>query len=433
MTARPPDARTVALDLLAAVLRRKRPLDEALADHPGFQRLATQDRAFARHLTATVLRRLGHIDAVLADLLDRPLKGGARTVHDVLRLGAAQILFMNTPAHAAVSTAVDLAARRGQGRLKGLVNGVLRRLDREGAAVAADPEAPRLNTPDWLWQAWTRAYGADTARRIAEAHLEEPPLHITVGNGEPEAWAERLGAEVLPTGSLCRRGGGDVTGLAGFAEGAWWVQDAAAALPARLLGEVAGRRIADLCAAPGGKTLQLAAAGARVTAVDRSEARLRRLRRNLERTGLEAATIQADAASWTAGSDQFPGVLLDAPCSATGTLRRHPDVARLKTAADVAKLAHAQARLLAAAAARTAAGGTLVYCGCSLQPEEGPAVVEAFLDGHDGFEREAIGGHEVPGLPEAVTAAGDLRTLPCQWPAAGGLDGFYAARLRRRT
>jgi len=433
MNAQADDARAIALDLLAAVLRKKRPLDEALANHRRFARLSPQDRAFARQLVSTVLRRLGEIDAVLKRLVERPLKGGARSAHDVLRLGAAQLLFMNTPAHAAVSTSVDLAARRGHGHLKGLVNGVLRRLDRERGEPAATADAARLDTPDWLWDAWADAYGAETTSKIAEAHLIEPPLHITTKAGDPEFWAEHLGAEILPTGSLCRRQGGDVTALPGFDEGAWWVQDAAAALPARLLGDVAGKRAVDLCAAPGGKTLQLAAAGARVTAIDRSGPRLKRLRQNLSRTGLEAETIQATVGTWRPTDGELAdAVLLDAPCSATGTLRRHPDVARLKSAADVTALAAAQARLLAAAAELTAPGGILVYCVCSLQPQEGSAIVEGFLSAGDQFERHAVGHQELAGLEAAVTPAGDLRTLPCHWPEAGGVDGFYAARLRRR-
>ncbi len=433
MNAQADDARAIALDLLAAVLRKKRPLDEALADHRRFTRLSTQDRAFARQLVSTVLRRLGEIDAVLERLVDRPLKGGARSAHDVLRLGAAQLLFMSTPAHAAVSTSVDLAARRGQGRLKGLVNGVLRRLDRERGEPAAIADSARLDTPDWLWDAWANAYGLEVAGKIAEAHLIEPPLHLTTKAGDIAAWAERLDAEILPTGSLCRRQGGDVTALPGFDEGAWWVQDAAAALPARLLGDVTDKRVVDLCAAPGGKTLQLAAAGARITAIDRSGARLKRLRQNLARTGLEAETLQATAETWRPTDGELAdAVLLDAPCSATGTLRRHPDVARLKSAADVTALAAAQARLLASAAELTAPGGLLVYCVCSLQPQEGSAIVEGFLAAGDEFERDAVGHQELTGLEDAVTPAGDLRTLPSHWPEAGGIDGFYAARLRRR-
>ncbi len=431
-----PDARAVALDLFAAVLREQRSLDDALATHRGLRRLTNQDRAFARHLTATMLRRLGQIDTVLDAFMKKPLKGGAKTALDILRLGAAQLLFMNTAAHAAVSTAVDLTTRRGQGRLKGLVNAVLRRVEREGAEHIANQDAARLNTPDWMWDELIAAYGEDRTRAIAEAHQAEPPLDITVKPGTGDEWAERLDAETLPTGTLRQRHGGDITGLAGFAEGAWWIQDAAAALPARLLcnalGDIAGKRVFDLCAAPGGKTLQLAAAGADVVAIDRSESRLTRLHANLKRLGLYAEVAAAKVESWQPSDGRLAdAVLLDAPCSATGTLRRHPDVAYLKSMTDVAALQAAQTRMLAAAAALTAPGGVLVYCVCSLLPQEGPAVVEAFLADHKEFSRHPIAASEITGLDGAINAAGELRTLPSQWSEFGGLDGFYAARLVR--
>ena len=425
-------ARSVALELIDAVLRRKQALDEALAGHAGLAALEPRDRAFARLIVATVLRRLPQLDALIGQCLDKELPKGATAVEDLLRLGAAQLLFIGTAAHAAVDETVALVAATGHRKLKGLVNAVLRRLAREGGAWVAEQDAARLNTPDWLWRGWSAAYGEATARAIAEAHLREPPLDITVrGDRKTSAtWAARLDAEILPTGSLRRAAGGDVTALPGFDEGAWWVQDAAAALPVRLLGDVAGKRVADLCAAPGGKTAQLAAAGAKVIAVDRSAPRLARLEANLARLDLAADCVVADAVTWRP-SAPFDAILLDAPCSATGTARRHPDILRLKSPKDVAKLARLQDRLLAAAADMLAPGGRLVYCTCSLQAEEGPDRIAAFLEGNAPFARAPMRPGEIAGADDSITPSGDLRTTPAAWPDRGGLDGFYAARLMR--
>lgn len=430
MASRPPDARAVARDLLRAVLDRARPLDDALAAHAGLAALSARNRAFARLLVASTLRRLGQIDAMLAARLDRPLPERARAVMHVLRLGVCQLVFLGTAPHAAVDSAVALVGeRRGEARFRGLVNAVLRRIAETGAALAAAQDAPRLNTPDWLWESWSAAYGEETARAIAAAHLAEPPLDITVKRA-PELWAARLEARILPTGTLRRPLRGPVESLPGYAEGAWWVQDAAAAIPARLFGSVAGETVIDLGAAPGGKTAQLAAAGARVIAVDRAP-RLARLEENLARLGLSAETVAADIAHWRP-PERAPFVLLDAPCTATGTIRRHPDVARIKTPADVARLAPAQDRLLDAAAEMVATGGRLVYCVCSLEAEEGPARAEAFLARHPEFAREPIAAAEVAGLAALITPEGAFRSLPSHLAEEGGLDGFYAVRLRRR-
>jgi 16S rRNA (cytosine967-C5)-methyltransferase len=297
--------------------------------------------------------------------------------------------------------------------------------------MVAAQDAARLNTPDWLWQPWCAAYGEATAHAIAEAHLVEPPLDLSC-RSDPAGWAEKLGATLLPGGTLrLAAGQGDVTRLPGYAEGAWWVQDAAAALPARLLGAVAGKQVIDLCAAPGGKTAQLAAAGAEVIAVERNAERLSRLQENLQRLQLGAATVAADAAEWHPPA-LADAVLLDAPCSSTGTLRRHPDIAYLKDSAQIAALTQAQDRLLAHAVAMLKPGGLLVYAVCSLQPEEGPQRIHALLSSDDRVERLALTPDDLPGLPEAVTSEGDLRSLPCHLADHGGMDGFYACRLRRR-
>jgi 16S rRNA (cytosine967-C5)-methyltransferase len=424
--------RNLALDVLGAVLDRGRPLDEAFSDHPDLARLEPRDRALARNLAATSVRRLGQIDDALARCLDRPLTPKAGRLENVLRLGACQLLFLETPAHAAVDTTVRLAEARGLGRYKGLANAVLRRLGRESAALRDSQDAARLNTPDWLWQSWEQAYGAEVGRQIAEAHLREAPLDLSLkAAAEAPEWAERLDATLLPTGSLRRKtGGGPVDGLAGYEDGAWWVQDAAAALPARLLGDIEGRQVIDLCAAPGGKTAQLVVAGARVTAVDRSPARLARVGANLHRLGLSADLIEADATRWRPPAP-VDAVLVDVPCSATGTIRRHPDVAHLKTVGDVASLAAAQHRLLTAAADMLRPGGVVVYCACSLQPDEGPAVVAGVLADGAPLQPAPFAAEEVDGLAGLIDDAGHLRTLPCHWPDEGGMDGFFAARLHR--
>lgn len=420
-------ARHVALDLLGAVLGRERPLDEAIDDSPAMARLSLRDRAFARLLVATVLRRLGQIDALIAACLANPLPPRAAPVHDMLRLGIAQLLFLHTPPHAAVATSVDLAQSRGFPAHKGLVNAVLRRLSVEGADRISTHDAAVLNTPDWLWNSWSRHYGEDTARAIATAHLREAPLDLTL-RASATGWCESLAATVLPTGTVRRPGGGAVSTLPGYAEGAWWVQDAAAALPVRLFGNVAGLQVVDLCAAPGGKTAQLADAGAFVTAVDRSSRRLERLVANMKRLSLPAATIAADALTWRP-DHLVDAVLLDAPCSATGAIRRHPDVPHLKRPSDIARLATIQDRLLRAAVEMLRPGGVLVYCTCSLEPEEGPQRIDALLRSGAPVERRPIAPGEVEVPAEWLTADGDLRTLPFHLAEYDGIDGFYGARL----
>ena len=426
------EPRRAAFDVLRQVLRRGSDLEGAIARSPRWQQLGGRDKAFARQLAATVLRRLGQIDAAISACLDKPLKAKLGAVQDLLRLGTAQVLFMEVATHAAVGETVALATGVRVGPHKGLLNAVLRRMAREGTALLGDHDAARLNTPAWLWDRWSATYGESAARAVAEQHMREPPLDLRVVDDTAQAhWASKLGATVLPNGTLrLPPGTGDIRRLPGYDDGAWWVQDAAAALPVRLLGDVAGREVVDLCAAPGGKTAQLAAAGAYVLAVDRSVERLQQLVGNLERLSLAAATVAAEIQHWQP-PQQPHTVLLDAPCTATGTLRRHPDIARLKGPGDVTTMAALQAELLDAAAALLAPGGTLVYAVCSLEPEEGPTRVAELLAQRGDMTRAPLDPAEVPGLPEAVTPAGELRTLPHHWAETGGLDGFYACRLRK--
>jgi 16S rRNA (cytosine967-C5)-methyltransferase len=426
-TATKRDARVAGLQLLSGVLRHDRAIDD------GFDAAAAgledRDRAFARLLVATTLRRLGQIDAALSGFLERT---PPPSIQDVLRLSAAQILFIGTPAHAAVATGVDLAKRGGLMKFAGLVNAVLRRLTERGPELLAAQDGAKLNTPPWLWQRWVAAYGEPRARALAEAHLVEAPVDLTLK--DPAAatlWAEKLNAQTLPTGSLRLGEHGRIDQLPGFIEGAWWVQDAAAALPVRALlgvmGDQKGKAVIDLCAAPGGKTLQLAAAGCDVTAVDTSAKRLSLVSENLKRTGLVANVVKADALSWRP-AQLADAVLLDAPCSSTGTIRRHPDLPHLKNAVDIPRLVQRQCDLLKAAVSMLKPGGLLAYSVCSLERDEGEDVIAAALNANLNVTREKTTSAD---MAEFITPSGDVRTLPSQWAVRGGLDGFYAALLRK--
>ncbi|MDE2332785.1 MAG: methyltransferase domain-containing protein [Bradyrhizobium sp.] len=428
-------ARRIAADILDGVLHKRRTLDDQLdgaGAHPGLKTLSDRDRALMRRLVATVLRRLGTLGHVLSRLLDRGIPTDAPRAQSALLIGAAQILWMDVPDHAAVDLSVRLVqSDRRAAKYAGLVNAVLRRCAREGAPLIEEVRAQTLDVAPWLLARWIEHYGESTARDIAVAISHEPSLDITV-KSDLTQWATRLHGETLPTGSVRTLLQGSVTMLPGFSEGQWWVQDAAASLPARLFGDVAGKSIVDLCAAPGGKTAQLAQAGARVTAVDRSSNRMARLRGNLARLSLEARTVVADAADWQSG-ESFDGILIDAPCTSTGTIRRHPDIGWLRQENDIGPLVALQKRLLQRAATLLKSGGTLVYCTCSLEPEEGEQAISAFLVAEPSMRRVPIEASEVADLAEILTAEGDLRTLPCHLPQdeprLGGLDGFYAARL----
>ncbi|QIG96279.1 MULTISPECIES: RsmB/NOP family class I SAM-dependent RNA methyltransferase [unclassified Bradyrhizobium] len=429
-------ARRIAADILDGVLHKHRTLDDQLdgaGAHPGLKSLADRDRALMRRLVSTILRKLGTLGHLLSRLLDRGIPTDAPRAQSALLIGAAQILWMDVPDHAAVDLSVRLVqSDRRAAKYAGLVNAVLRRCAREGQGLIDETSAQTLDLPQWMLARWNAHYGEATARDMALALGHEPSLDLTVKSDAPQ-WASRLHGETLPTGTVRTLLQGSVTMLPGFAEGHWWVQDAAAALPVRLFGDIKDKTIADLCAAPGGKTAQLALAGAHVTAIDRSPARVARLRDNLTRLALEAETIVADAAEWPAAAGSFDGILVDAPCSSTGTIRRHPDVAWLRQEGDIAALSALQKRLLQKATNLLKPGGTLVYCTCSLEPEEGEQAIAALLASESGLRRAPVEKDEVAGLDDIITADGDLRTLPCHLPNAdprlGGLDGFYAARL----
>ena len=410
----PDPTRESAFDLLTAVLEKHRTLEQALDALPAQE---PRDRAAAHRLAAAVLRRMGTLDAVLEPFLR---KEPPEPVRNILRIGAAGLLLLDTPGHAAVATAVTLAKRKGLTPFSGLINAVLRKVATAGPGALEDLDSARLDTPAWLWTAW-----GQSARAIATAHQTEAPLDVTLkpGISVPE------GGELLPTGSVRFPAGTRVSDIPGFEAGDMWVQDAAAALPAQLLAAQPGEKIADLCASPGGKTAQLVASGAAVTAIERDPARIERLTANLKRWGLHAEVINEDATIWRPWG-LFDAVLLDAPCSATGTIRRHPDVARVKRHREVETVSQAQDTLLEAAVAMLRPGGRLIYAVCSLQPEEGAPRIEAAI-ARGGVRLDPFRPEELAALPEALTKEGFLRTHPGLWRERGGMDGFFAARLIR--
>jgi 16S rRNA (cytosine967-C5)-methyltransferase len=423
--------RRLAWTVVHDVLRRRAALNDVIEGSSAEAGLSARDAALARAIATVAFRHFGVIRRAVLERLNKSTRD--ERLLTLLATGAAQILFLDVPDHAAVDLSVRLARDdRGLQHAAGMINAVLRRLVREREAILSDASSPIVNTPEWLLARWNAAYGPERARAIAEAHSRAGPVDITV-KSNPEAWAERLGGIVLPTGSVRLVERTPIRELPGYDEGAWWVQDAAAALPARVLAPQPGERIADLCAAPGGKTAQLASAGAEVLAVDRSARRLRRLEENMQRLKLAVKVKATDALELD--EEPFDAVLLDAPCSATGTIRHHPDVAWTKRPDDIVKLADLQGRLLDKAATLVRPGGRLVYCTCSLEPEEGEKQVDDFLGRQPLFRRNPIEATEVGGLPDLLTDQGDIRTLPCHvgdlGPGRTGLDGFYIARLFR--
>ncbi len=424
-------ARVAATRILAAVLEKKTSLDGMLDSengNPVYRALSLADRALVRAIVNSALRHLPRVEAALSMLLDGPLPQGARSLHHVLVVGAAQMLYLDVPDHSAVDLAVEQAHRDPRNRrFVKLVNAVLRRLGREKADIEqAIAQVPVL--PDWFYARLVSAYGDKTAERISEAQLTPSSIDLTV-KADPALWAEKLGGTLMPNGSV-RLGEfeGQIPSLEGFADGAWWVQDLAASMPVRLMGDVSGKRVADLCAAPGGKTAQLALAGAKVTALDQSGNRLRRLRENLDRLGLHAETVEVNMMKYQP-EQLFDAVLLDAPCSSTGTLRKHPDVCWTKDENDIAKLATLQGQMLRHALTLVDSGGIVVFSNCSLDPSEGEEMIAQVLAENPGIERVAVRKEDWPSMEAAITAEGDLRTTPDMF---GGVDGFFSSVLRKK-
>lgn len=431
-------ARKLALALTATVLGDKKPLpdiDQPLAPGVLTASLSHRDQMMARTIARITLRHLGELDAVLRHTYRRGLPSRAGNLRYILLNAAAQILFMEIGNHAAVDLAVRLTGQDRRARHhKGLVNAGLRRISEAEKEITDGLDAPVLNTPKWVFGIWSKQWGTDIAREIATAHLSEAPLDLTPKDSG-QAIADLTGGALLVTGSIRLGDHGTVEKIPGYEDGDWWVQDAAASLPVKLLGNIKGKHIADLCAAPGGKTLQLAAGGANVTAIDSSESRLKRLHENLARTGLSANILVMDALTWHPAKAPDM-ILIDAPCNATGTIRRHPDILRTRDPARADQFVDLQARLLDHSAKIVASGGTIVFCTCSLDPREGEHQISAFLERNPDFRIVPILPDEIGGLESAITEDGHLRTLPFMTPPArndgvttGGMDGFFASRL----
>jgi 16S rRNA (cytosine967-C5)-methyltransferase len=421
-------ARRAAYAVLNEILFRKRSLDEAFARQAELEGLPGRDKAFARLLVSVVLKRAREMDDALGQLLHEPLHDlKPPQLINIFRLGVAQVAFLETPAHAVVNTTVELAEAEGIAHHKPLVNAVMRRLTREGMQKLEARDAGRINTPEWLWNEWMQGYGVETALAIAAANLDEAAIDFSV-KSHPDQWAATLDAVALPTGSLRRKTAGFVPDLPGFAQGSWWIQNAAAAIPAQLFGDLNGKTAADLCAAPGGKTAQLAAMGAKVTAVDISAQRITRLKENMQRLQLDVETVISDGASWQP-REPVDAVLVDAPCTTTGTIRHQPDVLWLKEPRDQEKLVALQRRLMLNAVKMLKPGGTLVFCTCSLQKAEGEEQADWLVQQDASVRIAPVSAAEVPGTGEFITGRGELRCLPFHWKDAGGIDGFYMARF----
>ena len=429
--------RHLAVEIFDAVLRHNKPLEDEYSSRmerqEKIQPLENRDRTFIRLLTTVMLRRLGQIDDIISRFLKTPLPNKACYVQDILRISTAQLVFLGTPAHAAVSTGVSLVKKnKAYSGFSALTNAVLRHIAKEGQQIAETQDAEKLNTPSWLYSKWKQEYGEDKARRIAHAGLQEAPLDFSVKK-DLSVWAEKLEAIEMPTGSLRREKPASVPVLPGFKEGSWWIQDLSAALPVRLFHTLVNKQAVDICAAPGGKTAQMIMAGAVVTAIDVSANRIKRLKENLDRLELKARIICSDVRKWWKDEgtkkNKFDAVLLDAPCSATGTLRRHPDVVWHRTPEDIARLVQTQQELLKTAVDMLTDQGELVYCVCSVLPEEGRMIIDTAVK-NGLVERIALTPSDIPA--EMITEDGDLCVLPFFYESTGGCDGFFAARLKKK-
>ncbi len=425
-------ARQASLEIIHHVLQKKKSLDHSIEGNESFQNMHIRDKAFCRMLSTTTLRRLGQIDDIINKAADRPAATSSM-LQNILRLGVTQILFMNVADHAAVDTSVRLVENAGLSKQKGFINAMLRTVTRKGSEWLDKQDETRLNTPEWLLKQWISDYGLGIAANIAKANLSEAPLDISLCNNEDmNEWIETLEATNIACNTLRRISGGSITNLEGFHEGKWWVQDAAAAIPANLFGDINGKTVIDLCAAPGGKTMQLAAQGANVIALDRSAKRLQRLEENAKRIGFEdKITVEvADASSWNS-KEPIHYILLDAPCSATGTIRRNPDVLHLKSENDIQRLQITQEKILHQAFDLLAPGGILIYCTCSLQKSEGEDQISKLLQHHKNASKIAITAKEIGNIEEAITENGDARILPFHQAARGGMDGFFISRITK--
>ena len=420
-----------AHSILFEITSKKRTFDDVLKSHKGFKNLNTRDRAFAYNLVATTLRRLGQIDAIINERLERGLPRSADAARNALRLGLCQILFLDIQTHAAVNTSVEIAGRRGPQKFKAVVNGILRRVTREGAETIAKCHPEEQNVPDWMRRSWKKTFGIEMSQKITKTNLSNPPIDLTVTD-DPDQWASKLDGIRIGKVTVRLAGSVQIESVEGFKEGKWWVQDAAAALSAQILTTRApGERVCDLCAAPGGKTIQLLSAGLNVTAVDKSEDRLHLLQSNLTRLKLNAHVIKKNILNWDPPK-LFDAVLLDAPCCATGTIRRHPDIPHLKSSKDVPKLVKLQEKLIDCAIKFMVPGGILVYSVCSLEAEEGIDQVSKVLSRNSSIEIDPIRVNEIQDFEKCLTEMGCVQTTPAHLSEIGGVDGFFIARFRKK-
>lgn len=424
------DSRELAFLILKKVLDDGSTLENALERFSGD--VAPKDRGFIRHLVATTLRRLGQLDRIINHCTKTKLGNTQMAIRHVLRLGICQLLFAEVPAYAAVDTSVNLVERRVIRKLhylKNTVNAILRKVDRDRDELLKKFGNSRLNIPDWMLGRWDAHYGPAVVKKVISEVLCEAPLDISLNAGEDVThWATELGGGALPTGGLRLNSAGNIPDLPGYNEGAWWVQDLAAQLPVHLLGGKEGDQVLDLCAAPGGKTLQSAAKGSLVTAVDISDKRLQRLSKNLERVSLKADIVTADVIEFNP-KRQWRYILLDAPCTSTGTIRRHPEILWSRRQEKIKELSILQSKMLDRAVELLEPGGTMIYCVCSLEAEEGSDQINALLKRHSTLKRKEINKKEMLMLESAILETGDVQTLPYYFH--GGMDGFFISRLTK--
>ena len=421
-------SREIAFLIIKKVLDEGATLDGAIDQYSRV--ISPKDRGFIRHLTTTVVRRLGQLDKIINHCTKTKLGNTQMAIRHVLRLGIAQLLFSEVPAHAAVNTSVDLVRKKLSKKLqylKNTVNAVLRKVDRERQDLLKKSSNTRLNFPGWLLRKWDGRYGQKAVKEMLAAMLEEAPLDLNLKpDCDLELWADKLNGKVVPDGGVRISKAGKVSEIEGYHGGIWWVQDMAARIPARLLGAGAGQMVLDLCAAPGGKAAQSAAAGAVVTAVDFSKGRMKRLTENMTRLKLEVDVITSDILNYEP-QEKYDYILLDAPCSSTGTIRRHPEILHSRTGGDVKEMVEIQTKMLDHAGSLLNKGGILIYCVCSMEQEEGPDQIKALLERHGSLKRKEIKIEELPGLEQAILETGDVQTLPHYYQ--GGIDGFFISRL----
>ena len=422
-------SRRLAAFAVKEVVENRIALEQVLAGQPDYRALEARDRAFVRLIAATTFRRMGQIEAALKPFVK---KKPPKLVYAALQTAAAQILFLGTPPHAAVGETVAMLKSRGSSKgFANMANAVLRRVAEQGPALSG-ALPPKANIPGWIRGGWEREFGRHAGRKLAAQLMRDPVLDLSV-KSDAVGWAKKLGGQVIGASTVRLDKIGDVTALEGFKDGEWWAQDIAASLPAQILGDVEGKRVLDLCAAPGGKSMQLAAQGAIVTAVDKSEGRLGRVMQNLKRTKLSVDVHCADALEFEPKQADYDIVLLDAPCSATGTFRRHPDVLYNRSPKDVANLVRLQDKLLARAAHYVRPGGQLLYCTCSLQTEEGAPRITKFLQSLPDFRLIPILAISGLSLPETAFLGGYVRSIPYFLDEKGGMDGFFIALLECKT